>query len=463
MRAGGPADPEAGAPAGARRGAVAPPPTRLHRTAPRDTARAMAKTFDRPPCVLLLQGPRSPFLAHLADALAARGASVRRALVCAGDELFWRGRPALRFRGRPDGWPGWLAETCRREGVTDVAGLGDGRFWHAAGYPAARAAGVRVHVFEQGWLRPGWLTVERDALGAWRPGEAALAGTAPAAPVSAEKGAGFAAFAAMDVAHHLADLALGPWLYPHARRHELRHPVAEWAGWARRAAGWPLRAAARRAALERIALADGPLFMLALQLETDFQMRRHGPPGGGRAALEQVLDSFAAQAPRNAQLVVKPHPLDPGLDPWRRIIAASPAAGRVVWLDGGSAEALLPRLSGVVTVNSTLGLSALIAGVPVATLGTAVYDGLAWRGRLGAFWHAPEAPDRARVAAFVVALAAETQVPGSFDGPGMAAGAAGVAARILAAAEPGAACAGAAGTGEGTAGDRPASAGAAAA
>jgi hypothetical protein len=38
------------------------------------------------------------------------------------------------------------------------------------------------------------------------------------------------------------------------------------------------------------------------------------------------------------------------------------------------------------------------------------------------------------VAALVAALAAETQVPGAFDGPGMAAGADGVAMRILGAA-----------------------------
>jgi capsular polysaccharide export protein len=386
------------------------------------------------PCVLLLQGPRSAFFARLADALATRGARVLRALVCAGDEPFWQGRPALRFRGRAEDWAGWVGETCRREGVTDVAGLGDGRFWHAEGYPAAREAGARVHVVEQGWIRPGWLTVERDALGAWRPSEATLARPAAMPAPSRERGAGFAAFAAMDVAHHLADMGLNWLLYPHARRHELRHPVAEWAGWAARAASWPARAMERRAALRQIEGAPGPLFLAALQLETDFQIRRNGPPGGVRAALGTSLASFAAHAPPDARLIVKPHPLDPGLDGWRRQVAGSAAAARTVWLDGGSVEALFPRLSGVVVVNSTAGLSALAAGLPVAVQGRAVYEALAWRGDLAPFWRAPAPPDPARVAALVAALAAETQVPGAFDGPGMAAGADGVAMRILGAA-----------------------------
>jgi capsular polysaccharide export protein len=389
--------------------------------------------------VLLLQGPRSPFFARLADALEARGARALRALVCAGDELFWRGRPAFRFRGRPEAWAGWVEALCSREGVTDAVGLGDGRFHHAEGYPAARSAGARIHVVEQGWLRPGWLTVERDALGAWRPRPGARPAGAP--PRSDARGAGFAGFAAMDVAHHLAELTAGPILYPHARRHELRHPVAEWAGWAAKAAAWPVRTAGRRAALRAIEGATGPLFLYALQLETDFQMRRAGPPGGGRAALAAALDSFGRVAPAGARLIVKPHPLDPGLDDWRREIAESPAAGRVLWLDGGSAEALAPRLAGVVTVNSTLGLSALAAGAPVAALGRAVWEDLAWRGPLDGFWADPPRPDPARVAAFVAALVAETQVPGAFDGPGMAQGAAGVADRVLAAADAGAAAA----------------------
>jgi len=74
---------------------------------------------------------------------------------------------------------------------------------------------------------------------------------------------------------------------------------------------------------------------------------------------------------------------------------------------------------------------ALRAGVAVATLGRAVYEGLAHRGPLDAFWRAASPPDPARVAAFVAQMAQEIQTPGAFDGEGMAPGAAGVAAMIL--------------------------------
>jgi capsular polysaccharide export protein len=384
-----------------------------------------------PPVVLLLQGPRSPFFARLADALAVDGAQVERVLFCPGDALFWRGRPALRWRGPEADWPRAVRRLMVERGVTDVIGLGDGRAWHRLAFAEARALGRRVHVLEQGYLRPGWLTLEPDRLGGWRPDPAALAAAGDAPPAPRWR-ASFAAFAAMDVAHHLANLAVGPFFYPHHRRHELRSPVAEWAGWARKGLTAPLRISARRRAEATIAAHEGPVFLFALQLETDFQVRDHGPPGGLRDALAATTESFAAHAPPDALLVVKPHPLDPGLTPWKRLVGRSAAGSRTLWLDGGDLGTTLARCAGVVTVNSTVGLTALGAGKPVALLGRAVYEDLAWRGALDGFWRAPCAPDPKAVARFRSALARAVQIPGAFDGEGMAAGAQAVAARVLA-------------------------------
>jgi capsular polysaccharide export protein len=146
-----------------------------------------------------------------------------------------------------------------------------------------------------------------------------------------------------------------------------------------------------------------------------------------RAALARAIASFRRAAPPAARLIVKPHPLDPMLTPWRRL-AADP---RTIWLDGGPIAPLTPRLSGVVVVNSTVGLSALRDGLPVAALGSAIYEDLCWRGDLDGFWRDPPPPDPAAVARFVAGLAAEIQTPGAFDGPGMAPGSQGVAELIL--------------------------------
>ncbi len=59
----------------------------------------------------------------------------------------------------------------------------------------------------------------------------------------------------------------------------------------------------------------------------------------------------------------------------------------VTFLEGGVSDRLLARAAGVVTVNSTVGLAALRAGVPVKPLGDAVYDvpGLTHSGDIARF------------------------------------------------------------------------------
>ncbi|MEM9047276.1 MAG: capsular biosynthesis protein [Pseudomonadota bacterium] len=382
--------------------------------------------------VLLLQGPFSWFFTYLGRALRARGARVSRVILCPGDALFWRGPGAVAYRGRPEGWPGWVAKFAQREAVTDLVCLGDGRFWHRAAIAAL--PGLRAHIVEQGYLRPGWLTVEEGGLGPNGPfpktpdAIRALAdGPVPADPPYWKTG--FATQSAMDVAFNLANLLAGRLTFPHFRIHTLDPPAYEWAGWLGKALRWPWRRAARDRALARIAAHPGPVFLFALQLETDFAIRQHGPEGGVEGALARTLASFAAHAPDRALLVVKPHPLDPGWLPWRRQAETAGA----LFLDGGDLGALFKRLTGIVTVNSTVGLSALAAALPVAVLGRAIYDvpGLTHRSGLDRFWRAPERPEPALTQAFLRALKRTSQIPGHFDGPGARPGAAALAARVL--------------------------------
>ncbi|MFV0474046.1 MAG: capsular biosynthesis protein, partial [Pikeienuella sp.] len=382
------------------------------------------------------------FFAHLGAALRARGARVWRVLLCPGDRLFWRGGGALPYRGRPEGWAEWLRREIAAKGVTDIVCLGDGRRWHDEAARLAAPLGLRVHVVEQGYLRPGWLTVEPDGTGGrtrfprdW-PAIEALAGPGGTAP---RFRAGFFGYAAMDVAFNLANIFASWATYPHFRIHTLVHPAVEWAGWIRnKALPFRRRRREREAAEARIGAHDGPLFILPLQLDTDFQIRLHAPPGGVGAILRRTALSFAEHASRDALLVVKPHPLDHDAAQWREAAEATAAkagiAGRVVFLDGGDLDALLARAAGVIVANSTVGLSALRADTPVIALGTAIYDlpGLTFAGGLDRFWAEAAPPDRERLDILIRALQASIQVPGGFDGEGARPGAEAMAARMLA-------------------------------
>ncbi|MEL6126180.1 MAG: capsular biosynthesis protein [Pseudomonadota bacterium] len=362
--------------------------------------------------------------------------------LCPGDRLYWSTRhgPAVAYRGRPEGWSDFILQVMRDRRVTDLVCLGDGRRAHAEAIAAARAATpqVRVHVLEQGYLRPNLLTLEPDGTGGRsgvpeefrRLGEIDL--PLPDAPQSFRSS--FLEYAAFDTLYHLSNVLTSWMLYPHYRSHALDPPLREWAGWIGKLLRRPARARGREEALAKVRAHEGPLFLLPLQLPTDYQIRDHGPAGGLRDALRTVIGSFEAHAPMDAYLLIKVHPLDNGWTPWRRWVEEATVTDRVTYLDGGDLDALLGRSAGVVTVNSTVGLTALERGVPVHVLGTAIYahEGTTDPQPLESFWSAPTRPDRARVRRFIAFLRHTVQFPGSFDGEGAEPGADNLARAILA-------------------------------
>lgn len=209
------------------------------------------------------------------------------------------------------------------------------------------------------------------------------------------------------------------WRFPHAT-YRPYYQLLEFAGWLRRLA--LMRRDERRAALaiEYVSSEPGPLFLFPLQLDDTYKIRLHSPFRAMHLAIEHVLVSFARHAPSDARLIVKLHPLDSGLVDWAAIVGYLASelgiADRVIFLNGGDLGKLLAQNPAMVTVNSTVGTLALAFGLPVITLGKAVYDiaGLTFQGELDDFWNAPTPPDMALFDAFRRVLANRCLIPGSF-------------------------------------------------
>ena len=112
---------------------------------------------------LFLQGPHGPFFRQLGRMLRQAGARVWRVGFNAGDAAFWwRDAGYIPFQGDITDWPDALATLLRERQITDLVLYGDTRPIHAEAIRQAKAAGVRIHVFEEGYLRPYWVTYERD-------------------------------------------------------------------------------------------------------------------------------------------------------------------------------------------------------------------------------------------------------------------------------------------------------------
>jgi capsular polysaccharide export protein len=383
---------------------------------------ASAKTAS-PRTFLFLQGLASPFFAELAKTLMARGHRVRRINISLGDELFWR-LPATNYRGSLSNWRGFLASYLSNETVTDIVLFGDCRPYHRVAISLAAHRRIQVHVCEEGYIRPNWITVERGGVNGYSslPRDPktirALAAELPE-PIEEQFAGSFARRALWDVSYNFANM-LGRPVYMGYRRHRPNHVLVEYAGWLKRLTRRKRNVTHAETEAGKAFAHPGGFYLVPLQLDSDYQIRVHSQYALLEEFLEEVFASFAKHAPPEPELLVKVHPLDNGLIDRRRQVAALAEkhglAHRVRCIEGGHLPTLLEKALGVVVVNSTVGLTAIEVGRPTVALGTSIYDvpGLAFQDGLDRFWTELRPPDRELFWSFRRLIIHRTQVNGGF-------------------------------------------------
>ena len=369
---------------------------------------------------LFLQGPPGPFFRLLAAELAYRRCGVHRINLSGGDSYDWS-EGAIAYRGLAKHWPLFFDGYVQDHGITDLVLFGDCRPMHQSAMRMARLRGVHIHVFEEGYIRPDWMTLERDGVNGHSSFERdpevlfAAARWLPEVPRLPPITATFRR-RARDSFWHYFNVAVRRPQFPFYRTHRKASLIGEGLGWLLRFSRVRRRARQAEAALDR--LGNRRYFLFPLQLSGDYQIRAHSPFASMPMAVDYVMRSFARHAPADAVLLIKEHPLDCGFINWRRYVARRArqlgVAGRVLHIDGGNLGELSARSAGMVCVNSTSGTLGLEVGSPVIVLGEAVYDvpGVTHQGSLDLFWRAPDLPDRALYHAFKKVLHARCLVRG---------------------------------------------------
>lgn len=391
---------------------------------------------------LLVTLPAGPFGRYLDRALKARGAKVRRAVMNGGELFDWLSTDMDWFRGPRDSFSPWVEGRLRDGGYTDVVVFSDVNPYSQEALHAARALGLKTWILENGYQRPDWITLETDGVNARSglPREAAAYDDAArlAPPADGPHIGGITPFHAFNtIAHYTLIVLFSPWMRGY--RYPFTIPIhGQVFGHTRRYAVALATRKARERQAERVAKLT-PYFLVCLQREGDSQLMVHSELKTNRAFMETAIGSFAAHAPEDARLVIKNHPLDPGLSNLERtaydLAANHGVQHRVSFLEGGSFAALARGSRGVIAVNSSAALAAAGFGMPVKLLGRAFFDipGLVDQRPLDAFWAAPAAPDHDLFTRFRRRMSVQTQIYGSYHNPRSLTGtAARVAARLLA-------------------------------
>ena len=333
---------------------------------------------------LFLQGPHGPFFAQLGKMLAQSGAQVWRVGFNRGDRAFWPDAGFIPFRGAHEDWPTACADLLNEHGITDLVLYGDTRPIHAQAITAARARGITVHVFEEGYLRPYWITYERGGSnGNSRLMELSVAQMQSAiAPYDMDLPDAPARWG--DMRQHVFWGALyhwfvltGFWDFPRFRPHRALSVGQEFLLYLRRLALMLPHRWERMLATRRIQNGGFPYHLVLLQLEHDASFQMHSPFKSMAAFLAVVMEGFARGAPAHHHIVFKAHPLEDGRAPIareiQRLAALHGVSGRVHFVRGGKLAGLLNHARTAVTVNSTAAQQALWRGLPLKCFGAAVY------------------------------------------------------------------------------------------
>jgi capsule polysaccharide modification protein KpsS len=313
-----------------------------------------------------------------------------------------------------------------RTGVQCMFLFGDCRPHHQAAIKAALRRNMGVYVFEEGYIRPDYITLEKFGVNGYS--------VIPCNPDfyreledrpernAAPAGINFPRMVSSVIMYHLAEFLMKR-RYPHYKYHKAYNPVIEPFYWIRSG----VRKALYRVTEKKL---EGKLFeslkkryfLVPLQFHRDSQVLLHSKYDAVEEFILEIMESFAAHADKRHSLVFKHHPVERGHKNYASMIKALAEKlgipDRVCYIHDLHLPTLLKNALGVVVINSTVGLSALFHGTPVKVTGTAIYcmPGLTYQKSLDDFWADPGHVDMDLYRRFRNYIIENTQLNGSFYG-----------------------------------------------
>lgn len=377
---------------------------------------------------LLLQGPHGPFFQQLGAMLRQAGAQVWRVGFNRGDRAFWPASDSfIPFKDSAGAWPDALSSLISDLKITDIVLYGDTRPLHAHAVRLAKQAGICVHVFEEGYMRPHWVTYERGGSnGNSKLMERTLA-QMQADLAHSDMDLPDAPARWGDMRQHIFWGALyhwfvmtGFWDFRSYRPHRALTVQQEFLLYCKRLILLPFHRWERMLASFRIKHGGFPYHLVLLQLEHDSSFQMHSPFSTMTEFLGVVMEGFAKGAAPHHHLVFKAHPLEDGRVPVareiRRLAALNGVTGRVHFVRGGKLAMLLNHARSAVTVNSTAAQQVLWRGLPLKVFGAAVYSKPEFVSSqpLDVFFSRPTRPDSRAYRDYRHYLLETSQVPGGF-------------------------------------------------
>ncbi len=376
--------------------------------------------------ILFLQGPMGGFFKKLDNHFKDNGANTFKIGFNAGDELYSNHYNYIPYKGTRDTYTNFIEEFLKKKKIDKIFLFGDCRFYQSISIKVALDLNIEVFVFEEGYIRPNYITLERYGVNDYsrisRDAEfyKKVKTTVPQDIKSAKYSQTKMIFSSI---FYYISSNLFTLRYRHYEHHRDFSAIRE--------AFFGVRSLLRKLIYpfyekKYLGIIENELskkyFFVPLQTHTDFQILEHSGYRSLEKFIIEVLESFAKSG-SPTHLVFKHHPVDRGRKNYKEFIMNQAMLlgieDKILVLYDTHLPSCLKNAIGTITINSTVGLSSLYHNTPTITLGNAIYDidGLTSKEmKLDDFWHKQKEIDTELLAKYRSFIIENTQLNGSFYG-----------------------------------------------
>jgi len=379
--------------------------------------------------ILLLQGPMGFFFKRLDSIFRKQGANTFSIGFNAGDQFFSSRHNFIPYKDTRENWAGFIEEFLHTHHIDQIYLFGDCRFYQSQAIQVAKVLDLEVFVFEEGYLRPNYITLEKFGVNNFSKvcrdrrfyDQLDLEKLPHRTPNNVHFKASEMIFSAMF--YYFLGNIFG-FRYPNYVHHRGFSGFREAFFGIRNFLRKQKYKITEKNLLKTLVLdRKKQYFFVPLQTHNDSQILKHSGYGSIEKFIIEVIESFAKHAQEEDFLLFKHHPVDRGRKRYCCFIQSQARKygieHRVNVVHDLYLPTCLQNAKGTITINSTVGLSSLYHKTPVITLGYALYDieGLTNKGvALDDFWRSQIQPDELLFDKFRRYLIKNTQLNGSFYG-----------------------------------------------
>ncbi|EPW9115610.1 capsule polysaccharide modification protein KpsS [Campylobacter coli] len=341
--------------------------------------------------VLLLQGSVGTFFHRLAIKMKKNKTKVFKLNFNGGDFLFYPS--GKRCKCDEKDLENFYENFFKEKKIDAIVMYNDCRLIHAKAIKVAKGLGIGIWIFEEGYLRPYCITFEKDGVNANsslpRDKNFYLSCNILTKESIKEIPGGFKFMAFSAFLYWLFSFLLAPF-FNNKLHHRTLYPF-EFLFWFRSLYRKYLYKFTEKKLNQKIYSLEKKYFLAILQVYNDTQIKHHYKKSI-EEFMEELILSFANHARAKSYLVFKHHPMDRGYRNYSKLINELSqkyhVEGRILYVHDTYLPTLLKKALGCITINSTVGLSAILEGCPTKVCGNAFYDfeGLAYPKKLQFFW-----------------------------------------------------------------------------